>query len=81
MASRILGVAGQTLFLEDGSEFIMPWAMTARYMPTVGDFFMVYDDGYQAISPRKAFEEGYAEIVTQTIVAANDPSPLPQLEG
>lgn len=33
--------------------------MTARYEPKVGDFWIVYPDGYQAISPRRAFLEGY----------------------
>jgi len=33
--------------------------MTARYTPVVGDFWVVYDDGYQSISPREAFLAGY----------------------
>jgi hypothetical protein len=37
-----------------------PAQMTARYQPVVGDFWVVYpDDGYQSISPRKAFGQGY----------------------
>ena len=31
----------------------------ARYVPQPGDYFVVYDDGYESVSPRKAFEEGY----------------------
>lgn len=31
----------------------------ARYVPVPGDYFVVYADGYQSISPAKAFEEGY----------------------
>lgn len=34
----------------------------ARYTPVAGDFFVVYEDGYQSISPRKAFVEGYVKI-------------------
>jgi hypothetical protein len=30
-----------------------------RYMPMPGDFYVVYEDGYKSISPRKAFLEGY----------------------
>lgn len=36
--------------------------MTARYQPQVGDFWIVYPDGYQSISPREAFIEGYSRI-------------------
>lgn len=33
--------------------------MTARYQPKVGDFWVVYEGGYPAISPRDAFLKGY----------------------
>jgi hypothetical protein len=36
--------------------------MTARYQPVVGDFWVVYEDGYQAISPREAFLGGYVVL-------------------
>lgn len=31
----------------------------SRYVPMPGDFYVQYADGYQSISPRKAFLEGY----------------------
>lgn len=31
----------------------------ARSVPLPGDYFVVYDDGYQSHSPKAAFEEGY----------------------
>jgi len=34
----------------------------SRYTPVEGDFFVVYEDGYESISPRKAFLDGYARI-------------------
>lgn len=34
----------------------------SRYMPAAGDYYVIYDDGYASISPRKAFEEGYTKI-------------------
>ena len=34
----------------------------SRYMPKPGDYFVVYDDGYESYSPAKAFEEGYTRI-------------------
>lgn len=33
-----------------------------RYMPMPGDYLVTYDDGYQSISPGKAFEDGYTLI-------------------
>lgn len=41
---------------------IYPPNMTARYTPVVGDWWIIYPDGYQSISPRTAFEEGYAPM-------------------
>ena len=38
---------------------IYPENMTARYTPVVGDFWVIYEDGYQSISPRAAFLGGY----------------------
>jgi hypothetical protein len=34
----------------------------SRYWPREGDYYLVYEDGYQSISPRKAFEEGYTKL-------------------
>lgn len=36
--------------------------MTERYKPVAGDFLVVYPDGYQSFSPRKAFLEGYTKL-------------------
>jgi len=36
--------------------------MTARYTPVPLDYWIVYPDGYEAISPRQAFLEGYTAI-------------------
>ena len=36
--------------------------MFDRYMPVPGDYYVVYDDGYASISPKKAFEEGYHRL-------------------
>lgn len=40
---------------------IPPGAFT-RGMPKVGDYVVVYDDGYTSWSPAKAFESGYTRI-------------------
>lgn len=49
---------------DDGgaTEYKKNAAIFARYMPVVGDYFVVYSDEYVSFSPAKAFEEGYAEI-------------------
>lgn len=46
---------------EDGTAALREFLpkMTSRYEPGVGDFWVVYEDGYQSISPRRAFLEGY----------------------
>lgn len=36
--------------------------MLARYKPVIGDYWVVYDDGYQLISPKRPFEEGYRKV-------------------
>lgn len=41
---------------------IFPESMTARYVPVPGDFWIVYRDGYQSISPRAEFLAGYTRL-------------------
>lgn len=55
------GPRGRNVFFKDDSydPVLCPAEMFARYMPVPGDFYVVYDDGYQSFSPRKAFVEGY----------------------
>lgn len=36
--------------------------VVTRYFPVVGDYYVIYEDGYQAISPKKAFEDGYTRV-------------------
>lgn len=44
----------------------IPPEMFARYEPVVGDYYVVYEDGYRSISPAKAFEEGYTRVEKET---------------
>lgn len=48
----------------DGSNLTMdiPADLFKRGKAAVGDYFVVYDDGYSSWSPAKAFEEGYARV-------------------
>lgn len=36
--------------------------MFLRGIPTPGDFYIVYEDGYKSFSPAKAFKEGYKRL-------------------
>ncbi len=44
------------------SSIAIPAEMCARYTPVKGDFYIVYKDGYESFSPRKAFLEGYQKL-------------------
>ncbi len=37
----------------------VPESFFARGLPDVGDYLVIYEDGYMSWSPKKAFEEGY----------------------
>jgi hypothetical protein len=56
--------AGCFVKMRDGDAVLLMFedGMTSRYMPVVGDFWVRYEDGYQAISPRAAFLKGYVPV-------------------
>ena len=58
--------AGCYVRMQDGTTTLLtyPEGMTARYMPVPGDFWLLYSDGYQSISPRMPFIEGYVSTST-----------------
>lgn len=37
--------------------------MTARMTPSIGDYWVIYEDGYQALSPKAAFVAGHTLLV------------------
>lgn len=49
-----------------GTDISMPYIasikMIARYMPVVGDYLVMYENDYVAISPKQPFEDGYSKI-------------------
>lgn len=67
-AGKILDVNQHDQKLEvenqDGESDIIPYEPTlvSRSIPSVGDYYIVYDDGYASWSPAKAFEEGYSPL-------------------
>jgi hypothetical protein len=42
--------------------FFVSSAYVKKHAPQAGGYFVLYDDGYEAFSPAKAFEEGYSLI-------------------
>ena len=51
------------IYLEEIPEAItVPDTMFARYIPRAGDKFVVYDEGFQSISPKDTFDKGYAPL-------------------
>lgn len=53
-------------YLEFEEEGFAPIHVTAGWMfkhkPTVGGYYVVYEDGYKSWSPAEAFEDGYTLI-------------------
>ncbi|HWW62016.1 MAG TPA: hypothetical protein VN181_11665, partial [Thermoanaerobaculia bacterium] len=65
-AAEILAVApishdGKVRVIVNGyPDVFVPDTAVIRYKPQPGDFLVIYEDGYQSFSPRKAFLDGYA---------------------
>ena len=34
----------------------------AKHQPKIGDYYVLYEDGYTSVSPAKAFEDGYTRL-------------------
>lgn len=50
----------------DGVEhLVMAPNVFARGKPSIGDYIVIYDDGYMSWSPAKAFAEGYTREPAQ----------------
>lgn len=62
-AGRITEIVPAGCYVEtaDGGSIlrIYPENMLVRYIPVLGDYWVVYEDGYESISPRVPFEAGY----------------------
>jgi hypothetical protein len=67
LAGRIVEIVEAGCYVENALEGVSHLrlydeGMTARYTPTVGDYWVIYEDGYQAISPKTPFEAGYDRV-------------------
>ena len=80
--------AGWMVYLDGGDP---PWPaiyvkpeIFSRYTPQSGDYFVVYDDGYESVSPRKSFEEGYGLYYGEAAIgqqAGRMPPPNPEMNA
>jgi hypothetical protein len=48
--------------LAGGVSFYVSKTFIARGAPKIGDYFVIYEDGYQSWSPKAAFESGYTKV-------------------
>lgn len=85
-AFRIVGV-GQPddegdvrLELEDGSVVTADAGKTARFTPSVGDYWVIQSDGYIYLNPKAVFERKYspdhAHIAATHKVPGNEPGKM-----
>lgn len=62
------------LVLEDGQNLSVPDDLPDRYkvVDPVGMYVVRYEDGYLALSPAKAFEDGYSELLQENTETPDD---------
>jgi hypothetical protein len=53
------GALVRSLEFTDGSSRDVGEAVFRRYIPSPGDFYVVYEDGYESFSPMDQFKGGY----------------------
>jgi hypothetical protein len=67
-ARRIVGffntpdTGGRVCGIVEGGERFAPIQNVMLEAANVGDYAVIYEDGYKSISPAKAFEEGYRKV-------------------
>jgi hypothetical protein len=74
-AAKIIGIDPEHLghfeiALDDGTQVMKTDAWQVRFAPTVGSYYVVYDDGYASVSPAAAFEAGYTEVMANGLTEA-----------
>lgn len=62
-AAQIVHIVGDVITIEGPNDFRATFTaepvLFSRYRPVIGDWYVVYEDGYESFSPKKAFEDGY----------------------
>ncbi len=54
--------SGIVWHLACGAFIHVSFALIARGSPSVGDYYVLYEDSYQSWSPAKAFDSGYTRL-------------------
>lgn len=62
-AFKIVGIGthedGLHLALENGKSKVADAGQTARFLPAIGDYYVVQSDGYVYLNPASVFERKY----------------------
>ena len=53
------------LLLGNEEEVTANGAMTARYIPNIGDYWVVQEDGYAYLNPKDVFERKYSPLLVE----------------
>lgn len=53
---RLDGTGLIDIMFDDESQTILTDKMVARYVPVVGDYFVIQEDGYGYVNPKDVFE-------------------------
>lgn len=62
-ALKIIKRENKTIWVEGRDEpIIVDATMLVRFLPSSGDYLVIYDDNYASFSPRDAFENGYVRL-------------------
>lgn len=62
---RMDGTGLIDIMFEDESQTILTDEMVARYVPVLGDYFVIQEDGYGYVNPKDVFERKYNQIEQQ----------------
>lgn len=58
--------AAHGIRLQGGEWVNLTTKEVARHVPEVGEYFVVYRDGYRSFSPAKEFEDGYTPLLEES---------------
>lgn len=59
----------------------MPNGWSARGMPAIGDYIVIYDDGYKSWSPAASFEGGYTRLNSNEATDAKENGFVAEIDG
>jgi hypothetical protein len=77
-AAPIVGIVGHGVLVVRSAQD----GQTQRFEPTepamaarasIGDYAVIYSDGYKSVSPKKAFEDGYTRVIDAIGTGKMDP--------